>query len=162
MEKIKNKILNREQIKKEVEKLRSQNFKIKIVTTNGAFDLMHSGHLHSLYDAKSLGDILIVGLNSDISIKRYKSSERPILPQGERAKMLSALEVVDYIVIFDEDDPRELLKVIKPNFHVKSKTGFKGIEREVVESNGGKIVLIEDIPGISTTDIIKKIKSLKD
>jgi len=157
-----NKIKSRKEIQSIVAQLRQKNPKIRIATTNGAFDLMHSGHLHSLYTAKSYGDILIVGLNSDKSIRSYKSSDRPIIPQEERAKMLSALEKIDYVVIFDEDDPRELLRVIKPNFHVKSKAGFKGIERDVVESNGGKIILLEDISSFSTTDIIRKIKSLKE
>ena len=129
----------------------------KIVTTNGAFDIIHAGHIQTLEKAKSYGDILIVGLNSDSSIKRYKSPLRPIIPQKERAEMLAALSVVDYVSIFEENDPREFIKAVKPNFHVKSRLGFKGIEKEVVEENGGKIVLIDDMPGLSTTDIINKI-----
>jgi D-beta-D-heptose 7-phosphate kinase/D-beta-D-heptose 1-phosphate adenosyltransferase len=151
------KIKTKEEIKKLVETMRIENSEIKIVTTNGAFDILHSGHIRSLELAKSYGDILIVGLNSDASVKRYKSPLRPIIPQKERAQMLAALECVNYVVIFDEDDPRNLLEAIKPTFHVKSKTGFKGIEREVVESSGGKIILVEDIAGISTSEIIAKI-----
>ena len=132
------------------------------MTTNGAFDVIHAGHVKSLDIAKSLGDCLIIGLNSDDSIKRYKSPQRPIISQEFRAKMLAALEMVDYVVIFCEDDPRELLKVIKPNIHVKSKTGYKGIEKEVVESNGGEIILIDDIPGLSTTFILDRLKQLEE
>ena len=158
---MKEKIKTGIEIKEIVENLREKNPEIKIVTTNGAFDILHSGHAQSLEQAKSYGDILIVGLNSDSSIKRYKSSDRPIIPQKERAIMLSALNAVDYVVIFEETDPRELLKLIKPDFHIKSKKGFKGIEKEAVESNGGKIILIDDVPGISTTDIIKKILDIE-
>lgn len=138
--------------RKEIKKRR-----VKIVTTNGAFDLIHAGHVRTLKKAKTYGDILIVGLNSDSSVKRYKSPLRPIISQKERAEMLASLEIVDYVSIFDEDDPREFIKLVKPDFHVKSKSGFKGIETEVVETNGGKIILLDDIPGLSTSNIIKKI-----
>lgn len=154
------KILTKAQMKRAVETMRDFNPRIKIVTTNGAFDLMHAGHLHSLEQARKQGDVLIVCLNSDASIKRYKSVDRPIICEKERARLLEALSVVNYIVIFGEDDPREILSVIKPDVHVKSKSGYKGIEREVVESNGGKIVLLDDVPGLSTTDIVTKIKRL--
>jgi|SRR3989344_3704537 len=155
-----NKIKSRSEIKKIVEDLRKNNPKIRIVTTNGAFDIVHVGHVMSLVKAKSYGDILIIGLNSDSSIKKYKSKDRPINPQEDRAIMLAALECVDYVTIFDETDPREFLKVIKPNFHVKSKSGYKGLEEEVVKSNVGKIVLLDDIAGKSTTLLIDKIIKL--
>lgn len=151
------KLRTKEEIKEEVNHLRRLCPSIKIVTTNGSFDLMHSGHLYSLEKAHSYGDKLIVGLNSDESIKKYKSKDRPIIPEQERVKMLSALEVVDYVVVFNETDPCDFLSYVKPNFHVKSKSGFKGIETSVVEENGGKIILLEDIAGFSTTDIINKI-----
>lgn len=154
------KIKTREEIKEIVEKLRKENPKIKIVTTNGAFDVLHSGHVYTLETAKAYGNILIVGLNSDSSIKQYKSESRPIIPQEERAKLLSALQCVDYVVIFEETDPRALLEVIKPDFHVKSKSGFKGLETEIVVKNNGKIILLEDIPGFSTTNLINKIKEI--
>lgn len=154
---MKNKIKTKKEIGIICNNLRKE--KKIIVTTNGAFDILHVGHVRSLKKAKSFGDVLIVGLNSDSSIRRYKSLDRPIIPQEDRAEMLASLECVDYVVIFDELDPRKFLQAVKPNFHVKSKLGFKGIERGVVESNGGKIILLEDIPGISTTDLIKKIKT---
>lgn len=157
---VRNKIKNKIEIQKIVTDLRTKNPSIKIVSTNGAFDIIHRGHVSCLESAKKLGDYLIVGLNSDKSIKRYKSKDRPIIPQEDRAIILAGLSMVDFVVIFEEDDPRDLLKNIKPNIHVKSRSGYKGIEKEVVEENGGKIVLIDDIDGISTTQIIDKIKKL--
>lgn len=164
------KIKTREEMGEIVKTFRKENPLSKIVTTNGAFDIMHVGHVYSLEKAKSYGDILIVGLNSDSSIKKYKSPDRPIIPQQYRAEMLASLNIVDYVVIFDETDPRELLKVIKPDFHVKSKSSFKspelefkdGVERETVEALGGKVILIEDIPSISTSQIIKKILEVEN
>ncbi len=130
----------------------------KIVTTCGDFDILHSGHLYSLLEAKKCGDALIVCLNSDLSIKQYKSPTRPVNPQEARAELLAARECVDYIVILDESDPRHVLGLIKPDAHVKSRSGFRGVERETVKKNGGKIVLIDAIPGISTTEILKKAR----
>jgi len=149
------KIKTREEIRQIAEDLR-RNAK-RIVTTNGAFDILHVGHVRSLYAARQYGDCLIVGLNSDSSVRGYKGPNRPINNQADRADFLSALECVDYVVIFDEPDPRELLRVIKPHYHVKSKSGFKGIEREVIESNGGQIVLLEDLPGYSTTNLLNRL-----
>lgn len=126
----------------------------KIVTTNGCYDLLHPGHVHTFMKAKSLGT-LIVGVNSDASIRRYKGIYRPLMNENDRAFMVASLSCVDYVTIFDEDDPRELLKVIKPDFHVKSKSGYKGIEREVVEQNG-VVVLIDDITGYSTSTMINR------
>jgi len=151
-----NKIKTWSEIEEIVKRLRKENPNIKIVTTNGAFDILHIGHIRSLKEAKSYGDVLIVGLNSDSSIKAYKSPNRPIINQEERAEMLSFLEIVDYVVIFHELDPRKLLDVIKPDFHVKSKAGYKGIEKDVVEKNGGKIILT-DTDIFSTSEIIERI-----
>ena len=151
------KIKTREEIAKIAETLRAEGK--TIVTTNGAFDLMHVGHVKSLAEAKKFGDVLIVGLNSGASVKRYKSPKRPIIGEDDRALMLAALELVDYVVIFDEDDPRELLSVIKTDVHCKSKSGYLGIEEEVVKRTG-RVELIDDIPGISTSEIIKKIQAL--
>lgn len=149
------KIKNREEIRQIAEDLR-RNHKV-IVTTNGSFDILHVGHVKSLNLARQQGDYLIVGLNSDSSIRGYKGPNRPINNQEDRAYLLSALECVDYIVIFDEPDPREFLGAIKPHYHVKSKSGYKGTEREVVESNGGQVVLLEDLPGYSTTTLLNKL-----
>lgn len=152
------KIKTRSEIETISRELRKQ--KKKIVTTNGAFDILHVGHVKSLEKAKSFGNVLIVGLNSDSSVRQYKSPDRPIINQEDRAEMLAALEAVDYVVIFNEPDPRNFLKAVKPDFHVKSKLGYKGIEKDVVEKNGGKIILIDDIPGLSTTMLIDKIKKI--
>lgn len=131
----------------------------KIVTINGTFDILHVGHLKILEEAKNQGDILIVGLNSDKSVKMNKGPERPINNEKDRAKMLAALEVVDYVVIFGEKDPRKLLSVIKPDVHCNGEEyGYKCIEAPVVEKYGGKIYLIKLVPGYSTTDLIKKRK----
>jgi rfaE bifunctional protein nucleotidyltransferase chain/domain len=154
------KIKGMEEIGEIVKRARQETPSIKIVTTNGAFDILHAAHIYSIEIAKSYGDMLIVGLNSDSSIKIYKSKDRPIIPQKERAELIASLGLVDYVTIFDETDPREFLKRVKPDFHVKSKSGFKGIEREVVEVNGGQIILLDDIKGMSTSDIIERIKRL--
>ena len=124
----------RDEIKNIADKLRHENK--KIVTINGTFDILHSGHLYILEEAKKQGDILIVGLNSDSSVKKNKGESRPINNEMERAKMLSSLKAVDYVVIFDEQTPIELLKVIKPNVHVNgSEYGEDCIEAETVKSN---------------------------
>jgi D-beta-D-heptose 7-phosphate kinase/D-beta-D-heptose 1-phosphate adenosyltransferase len=134
----------------------------KIVFTNGCFDILHSGHIAYLYEAKKLGDILIIGLNSDNSIKRIKGEKRPIVLQEERAFLLSALEMVDYVTIFDEDTPYELIKIIKP--HILVKGGDWPIDnivgKDIVESYGGKVLNIPLVEGKSTTNIIERILSV--
>jgi len=149
------KIKTREEIASLIDELRKKNK--KIVTTNGTFDILHVGHLDNLFKAKSYGDVLIIGLNSDTSVKQYKSPDRPINSQEDRATLLAALSCVDYITIFDEATPNELLKIIKPDFHVKSGVAFTGVERKTVEENGGKIILLEHVPEKSTTNIIERI-----
>ena len=137
-----------------VKKLKSQNK--KIVFTNGCFDILHIGHVKYLQKAKSLGDVLIVGVNSNESVTRLKGPKRPINDEYDRAYLLASLEVVDYVVIFKEDTPYELIKKIKPDILVKGKD-YEG--KEVVGSDIAKEVqLIEFINGKSTTNIIKKIK----
>ncbi len=151
-------IKNRETLKKVVEELKKSG--LKIVFTNGCFDILHVGHVKYLNDAKKLGDILIVGVNSDESIKRLKGSERPINCLEDRMYILDNLKCVDFVVPFWEDDPRELIKIIKPHYHVKG-SDYKNktlIERELVENFGGKIVFIDLVEGKSTTKIIEKIR----
>lgn len=135
----------------------------KIVFTNGCFDLIHSGHIHCLDKARSLGDTLIVGLNSDKSIKKIKDKGRPILYEKERIKILSALEMVDYIVLFNNRDPVDIIKKIKPDIHVKG--GDYKLEdlkeRKIIEKHNGKVVIIPLVKGSSTTDIINRIKNNK-
>jgi rfaE bifunctional protein nucleotidyltransferase chain/domain len=131
----------------------------RIVFTNGCFDLLHPGHIYILTQAKALGDVLAVAINSDASVKRLKGERRPILSQEERAVMLSALAMVDYVTIFAEDTPLEVIRLLLPDVLVKG--GDWGADavvgREVVEANGGEVVLIPYQAGFSTTDIIERI-----
>lgn len=130
-----------------------------IVTLNGSFDLLHAGHLHMIQQASLQGDILIVALNSDNSIQKYKSSKRPIIPLIYRLKMMAAVDFVDYVTSFEETDPRALLQKIKPHVHVNgAEYGMNCIEAEVVKANGGRLHIVELIPGLSTSSIIQKIK----
>ncbi len=135
----------------------------KIVFTNGCFDVLHTGHISYLDFCRSHGDIVVVGLNSDNSVKVIKGPERPINNQHARAAVLAALEMVDYIIIFDEPDPLKLIETVQPNVLVKGKDWEdKGvIGREFVESHGGKVVLAPLVEGESSTDKIEKLKSLK-
>lgn len=150
------KIKKREEIAKIAEQLKKEGK--KIVTTNGTFDLLHYGHVKLFEYAKKQGDVLIVGLNSDESVKKYKSKNRPIVSQEHRAEILAALECVDYVTIFDEPDCIEFVKLTKPNVHVNAATyGYNCIEKETVEKYGGEIHLFAIIKGHSTTELIKKI-----
>lgn len=129
-----------------------------IATLNGSFDLMHAGHLEMIYQASCQADVLILALNTDRSIQQYKSPLRPIIPLESRLKMMAALEMVDYVTWFDETDPRRILGVIKPNIHVNgAEYGENCIEADVVRANGGKIHIVALVPGLSTSQIIKKI-----
>ena len=131
-----------------------------IATLNGSFDLMHAGHLHIIYQAKQQADILIIAVNSDDSIKRYKGSERPFISLENRIKMLTAIEFVDYVTWFDDDDPREVLSEIKPDVHVNGpEWGENCIEAEVVKKNGGKLHIVKLVEGLSTTNIVEKINA---
>ncbi len=131
----------------------------KVVFTNGCFDILHRGHISYLQKAKELGDVLIIGLNSDSSVKKLKGESRPIHNQDDRATILSALECVDYVIIFDEETPRELVKFIKPDILTKG-ADYEG--KEVIGSEFAKeVVLLEFIQGKSTTNIIEKIKKDK-
>ena len=130
-----------------------------IVFTNGCFDLLHIGHIRCLQEAKQLGDTLVVALNSDRSVRSIKGPSRPFIPEAERAEVLSALACVDYVVIFDEPDPLGLISFLKPNILVKGGdwTPETTIGREVVEKSGGKVVIISQIQGVSTSGIINRI-----
>lgn len=131
-----------------------------VVTTNGCFDVLHVGHLRYLQAAQSLGDLLVVGVNSDDSVRTLKGENRPLVPADERAEMLAGLGCVDYVTIFPELDPINLLSALKPNIHVKGGdyTIEQVIEREIVESNGGKVIVGLNVPGKSTTDLIETIR----
>ena len=131
-----------------------------VVFTNGCFDILHIGHVRYLKQASLLGDLLIVGLNSDASVKRLKGEERPINCQEDRAELLAALEFIDYVVIFDEDTPYELIQAIQPDVLVKG-GDYKPeqvVGRDIVEAKGGRLELIPFVAGKSTTNIVNKIK----
>lgn len=131
----------------------------RLVTTNGAFDLLHPGHIYMLERAREAGDVLIVGINSDASIKRNKGDDRPIQPADARAEVLAGLASVDYVFIFDEDDPCAFLEEIMPDVHVNSEEyGENCIERETVERHGGRLLLVERIGTFSTTSLLEKRK----
>lgn len=134
-----------------------------VVTTNGCFDVLHVGHIRNLQEARALGDVLIVGINSDRSVKINKGPRRPIVPQHERVEVIAALESVDYVFIFNAKTPLAWLKKVRPTIHAKGadRSLDQIIEREVVEKNGGIIKLMRHHRGRSTTKIIKKIQYLK-
>lgn len=134
-----------------------------IATLNGSFDLLHAGHLHMIFEASKQADVLIVALNSDSSIKKYKSPLRPIVPLEYRLKMMAALDFVSYVTSFEETDPRVLLNKIKPHVHVNgAEYGENCIEADVVRENGGRLHIVQLIPGLSTSSLIKKIVSTCD
>ncbi|HEY5260021.1 MAG TPA: adenylyltransferase/cytidyltransferase family protein [Rhabdochlamydiaceae bacterium] len=129
-----------------------------IATINGSFDLLHPGHLHMLYEASLQADVLIVALNSDASIKKYKSAKRPILTLEHRLQMISALGFVTYVTFFEETDPIALLTKIRPDVHVNgSEYGENCIEAEAVKAGGGRLHIVKLIDGLSTTQLIQKI-----
>jgi len=133
----------------------------RVVFTNGCFDLLHPGHIHSLEAARALGDFLVVGINSDDSVRLLKGPGRPLIPQNERAEILASLECVDGVVIFDQPTPREVIAALLPDVLVKG-TDWPGnqiVGREEVEGSGGKVVLIDNVPGYSTTEILQKIRA---
>lgn len=131
-----------------------------VVFTNGCFDLLHRGHVHILRQAKAAGDILIVGMNSDRSVKSIKGSARPILPETDRVELIAAMEMVDYVVLFDEPDPYQLIAAIKPNVLAKGAdwSADKIVGSDIVERNGGRVAVIPYLKGFSTTEIIERIR----
>lgn len=135
----------------------------KLVTTNGCFDILHVGHVRNLRFAKALGDMLMVGINSDQSVQANKGLLRPIVTAFERAEVIASLSYVDYVFIFDELTPIEWLEKMKPTFHVKGsdRTLDEVVEKDVVEENGGQIVLFPHTKVHSSTDIIKNAQSLE-
>jgi D-beta-D-heptose 7-phosphate kinase/D-beta-D-heptose 1-phosphate adenosyltransferase len=151
------KTLSREELASELARLRASGR--KAVFTNGVFDLLHVGHLRYLSQARALGDALIIGLNSDASVRRLKGEKRPILPEAERAELLAGLSCVDYVCIFDEDDPRELIKAATPAVLVKG--GDWKVEqilgRDTVEAAGGRVLSLPFVEGQSTTKIVESI-----
>jgi rfaE bifunctional protein nucleotidyltransferase chain/domain len=133
----------------------------RLVFTNGCFDLLHPGHIHSLEAARRLGDFLVVGINSDESVRTLKGEGRPLIPAEERAEILASLECVDGVLIFDELTPKNVIASLLPDVLVKGSDwpGNQIVGREEVEAAGGKVVLIDVVPGYSTTEIIQKIRA---
>lgn len=140
--------------------LRTQFSEQKIVFTNGCFDILHIGHLRYLAEAKSKGDILVVGLNSDSSVKRLKGESRPICNEAERSEMLLGLKPIDHVFIFEEDTPEELIKIIKPDVLCKGGDWRKEeiVGSSFLESYGGEVLSLRFESGHSTTDIIDRIQ----
>ena len=129
-----------------------------VVFTNGCYDLLHPGHIRLLEQARSLGDVLILALNSDASTRRAKGPDRPLIPERERAELALALEAVDAVTLFDEDTPRDLIGFVSPNVLVKGADWSHFVAgREEVEAAGGKVIAAPLEPGHSTTSIIDKI-----
>ena len=132
-----------------------------VVFTNGCFDVLHRGHIECLRKAKSYGDMLLVGLNSDFSVRKIKGEGRPILPQEDRAEILASLEIVDYVVIFNEETPHKVVAALVPDVLVKGADYKKDeiVGRKIVESSGGRVIRVRQIPGKSTKNLIRKIIS---
>ncbi len=131
----------------------------RIVFTNGCFDILHYGHVKYLQDAKAKGDYLVVGVNSDSSVKKIKGKGRPVGPQGDRMRTLAVLGCVDFVLLFNEDDPLKLIKAIKPAFLIKGSDWSKKsiVGASFVESYGGKVLTVNLVKNRSTSAIIKKI-----
>lgn len=142
-------------------KLAAQIGQAKVVFTNGCFDLLHVGHVRYLQQAKSLGNFLVIGVNSDASVKRLKGPTRPVQSEGDRAEILSALGAVDAVVIFDEETPYELIKALQPDVLVKGGDWpvDKIVGHDIVLAKGGEVRSLQFVEGRSTTEIIRKSKT---
>ena len=154
---IKNKMLSREALETKLAEWRSAGE--TIVFTNGCFDILHRGHVEYLAQAADLGDKLIIGLNTDASVKRLKGESRPVNDEKSRALLLSALQFVDVVVFFDEDTPYELIKQLQPDILVKG-NDYKPEEivgYDIVTAKGGKVLTIDLVEGFSTTNIISRL-----
>ena len=152
-----NKILSLDALQPIIQRLK-QNNKI-IVLANGCFDLLHVGHVRYLEGAKRLGDVLLVGINSDASVRKLKGPQRPLMPENERAEILASFSCVDYILIFDEPTVEAILWCLKPDVHCKGADYTEGTvpERDVVFSYGGKIAIVGDPKDHSTRDLIQEV-----
>jgi D-beta-D-heptose 7-phosphate kinase/D-beta-D-heptose 1-phosphate adenosyltransferase len=153
------KLISKEDLKKKMTVLQKENK--KFVFTNGCFDLLHPGHVLYLQDTKKLGDYLILAINTDNSVHKLKGETRPIYSEDERAEILSGLACVDFVCLFDEDTPYEIINYLKPD--ILAKGGDYSLDtivgRDIVESNGGKVVVIPFVENKSTTNIVQKILS---
>ena len=131
------------------------------VFTNGCFDLIHRGHIYLLREAKALGDLLVVAVNSDRSVKAIKGPTRPILAETDRLELIAAMEMVNYVLLFDEPDPSDIISILLPNILVKGGdwSAEEVVGGDLVQRNGGKVVVVPYLKGFSTTEIIAKIRS---
>ena len=159
---MKDKILPRNILRNRIVEHREQGE--KVVFTNGCFDIIHAGHVQYLAQARQLGDLLVIGLNTDESVQRLKGPLRPICPEEDRAIVLAALACVDYVTLFDEETPKELIEELRPHILVKGKDyeGKEVVGRETVEACGGKVVLMPLVEGRGTSNVIAKILSIHD
>lgn len=150
-------ILTRAEMKEKIKACKAAGK--QVVFTNGCFDILHVGHVRYLQDARALGDVLVIGVNTDTSVQRLKGPTRPIVPQDERAEVLAALRCVDYVTLFDEQTPKALIASLQPDIHVKG--GDYRVEdlpeAKVVLEYGGKVVILQLVDGRSTTNIVKRI-----
>jgi rfaE bifunctional protein nucleotidyltransferase chain/domain len=133
----------------------------RVAFTNGCFDLLHRGHVHVLREASACADLLIVGINSDQSVKQIKGPARPVLPESDRCELLGAMEMVDFVILFNESDPYDLIAAIQPDVLVKGGdwNSEKIIGADLVEEAGGSVVVVPYIKGFSTTEIIERIRN---
>ena len=153
------KVIDRYTLKEKVDSLRKAGK--RVVFTNGCFDLLHIGHVRYLQEARELGDCLVVAVNSDSSVRQIKEPGRPIMPEGQRAEVVAALSCVDWVTIFDEPDPLDLIRLLKPNVLVK---GTDWSEEEIVgapevREGGGQVLRIPLVPGSSTSGILEKVRT---
>jgi D-beta-D-heptose 7-phosphate kinase/D-beta-D-heptose 1-phosphate adenosyltransferase len=154
------KFLSREALKKEIDRLRREGRKIAF--TNGCFDILHVGHVRYLREAAKTGDVLILALNSDASVRAIKGDRRPLVPEAERADVAAALECIDYVIIFNELTPLELIEDLQPDVIVKGGDWAEEnvVGRDAVKKWGGAVVIVPQVPGVSTTNIVEKIISV--
>jgi len=153
------KVIAQELLAETAKKLRSEGK--SLATLNGSFDLLHAGHLQIIFEASQLADILIVALNSDASIRRYKSKSRPIVSLKDRLQMMAALSFVDFVTYFEETDPRGILSQIRPDIHVNgAEYGKSCLEAETVEAHGGRIHIAKFVPGLSTSNLLSSIQQM--
>ena len=155
-----NKILERNVLKNKLEELRQEGKKIAF--TNGCFDILHVGHIRYLREAKKTADVLVLALNSDSSVRAIKGEKRPLMSEEERAEILAALEFIDFVTIFQELTPLELINYLKPDILIKGGDWpeEKVIGRDEIKKWGGRVAIIPEVEGKSTTNIVKKIKKL--
>jgi D-glycero-beta-D-manno-heptose 1-phosphate adenylyltransferase len=155
-------VLSRDEIAPYVQRLRAGT--CRVVFTNGVFDLLHPGHVRYLEQARRLGDLLIVGVNSDRSVRTIKGPDRPITPEAERAEIVAGLASVDVAVVFDEETPHAIIEAIQPDVLVKGADWAENavVGRDIVEARGGRVVRIPTVSGYSTTAILKKIQDIED